>query len=105
MIRVLTAAHCVYTVGAPDTVRVGAFTESDGQSVAVTCAKVHPDYDPVKNVNDLAILKLASNVTNVPFVTLNSNTAYPSVAGQTLIAIGKYSAERLFFFFLDLADT
>lgn len=85
--RVLTAAHCVYSVGAPESVRIGATTPSNGRSVAVTCAKVHPDYDGDVG-NDVAILKLSESVTDVPFISLNSDTAYPSTSGQRLTVIG-----------------
>ncbi|CAB9522138.1 Coagulation factor IX (Fragment) [Seminavis robusta] len=88
--RVLTAAHCVTCEagGPPSTVRVMASTETDGITVNVQGALTHPNYDASKSLNDLAILKLASPVTGVSFVTLNSNPTYPSTKAQQLTVVG-----------------
>jgi hypothetical protein len=60
---------------------VGATTQSDGIVVKVLGAKVHPDYDGFVG-NDVAILKLASDVPGNPSI--------PSV-GETMTVIGTWS--------------
>lgn len=70
--KVVTAAHCLGrdVLGGP-VESVGDFrviagrTElraSDGREIAVRGARVNPDYDPVSNAGDLAVLDLAESL-------------------------------------------
>lgn len=60
---VLTAAHCAFGFSRFE-VRVGSDRFLGGQLVAVTRATIHPGYDPETAENDLALLHLATPVTN-----------------------------------------
>ena len=61
---------------------------NDGRDVLVICSKTHPNFDPDDSRKyDIAVLKLAIEVTGVPFVKLNNNTSVPT-AGSTVTVIG-----------------
>ena len=75
---------------------MGPTTTSNGEEVDVLCGVVHPGYlSPFVTVlGDVAILKLATNVTTVTeFVQLNRDPNYPETAGtdMTVIGFGKTS--------------
>lgn len=73
---VLTAAHCL-TREQPNVVRLGQVNlqanleASGGQDVPVDSIIMHPDYVPRFNYHDVALLRLASNVSM-------SDTIYPA---------------------------
>lgn len=89
--RVLTSARCIRD-GNPDDVRVGATTESNGQKIAVSCAKRHPNYsvddDDFTVQNDLAVLYLDSEADNHPIPSINTNTSYPDKKGIPFVTMG-----------------
>ncbi|MFI1285828.1 S1 family peptidase [Streptomyces sp. NPDC020858] len=70
--KVLTAAHCLghQVLGGPvesvpDFRVIAGRTElraSDGREIAVSGARVNPDYDPASNAGDLAVLELTESV-------------------------------------------
>jgi secreted trypsin-like serine protease len=87
--RILTAAHCVQ-FEAPAAVRVGPTNSYNGEQLRVKCAQRHPDFfiDNLGNVyNDVAVIKLWDK-SDAPPISLNSNTAYPSIANTSLTVIG-----------------
>lgn len=88
--RVLTSATCLLFTGIPSLVRVGATTARNGVLAQVACAKTHPDYYYGQGtiLNDVAILKLVTDVDSVTPVILNHDTTYPSNGQQTLTALG-----------------
>lgn len=87
--RVLTAAHCVAR-GAPSTVRVGATTQANGETIGVRCAVTHPDYDGFVG-NDLAILKLSGSSGN-SVISLNTDGNVPdSSSAMTVVGLGRTS--------------
>ena len=79
---VLTASHCVEgTTAASLDVIVGAYnlTEANGSGrrVQVTQIIMHPNYGDVNGatVNDVALLKLATPITDVPIIPMVDNAA------------------------------
>ncbi|GAB0087373.1 hypothetical protein DMENIID0001_016700 [Sergentomyia squamirostris] len=64
---VLTSGHCVYTVNIPTYIRVSRNTTERQMikysDVLVDNVFVHPDYNPWKLYNDLAIIRLKRSVT------------------------------------------
>ena len=58
--------------------------------MGVSCVAIHPNYgiDFFGLYSDVAVLKLSASATTATFVTLNSDTSYPSTGGQALTAIG-----------------
>lgn len=79
---VLTAAHCVEgSTAARTDVIIGAYnlseTNGSGQRVQVTQIISHPSYGDVNGTlsNDVALLKLATPVTNVPVLRLVDNAS------------------------------
>ena len=65
----LTAAHCFQGSGRdPATVRLGEQdleSDEDGEHVDISIRQIvkHPDWDPRTLQNDIAIVKMSSNVT------------------------------------------
>lgn len=94
--RVLTAAHCVYMDGQvflPDRVQIGHTTtaSTDGETLSVECVAVHPNYsiDLCSGLfADVAVIKLSASSTATSFMSVNTDTSYPSTAGQDLTTIG-----------------
>lgn len=52
--HILTAAHCVYGKEGVDVI----FKKYPDTSIAAALWEAHPDYDPVKLINDIAVVKL-----------------------------------------------
>ena len=88
---VITAAHCVegssaesfsVVLGREDLDR-----NDDGQEVAVSQIIVHPDYNPLRNGSDIAVLLLESDVDELPIPYLsqaNASLAEPGVTARVL---------------------
>eukprot|EP00729_Bicosta_minor_P000328 gene328-30604_t len=82
---VLTAAHCYYPARTSDigSVCLGAhnawWSSCEGQEVKIASVAIHPDYDEWTTDNDIAILKLATDVTSITPVKL-ADTAYAADA-------------------------
>jgi secreted trypsin-like serine protease len=75
---IVTAAHCLRDVSAPDQiqVKVGSNVLSQGgEPVKVVKSVVHPKWDPVSYANDLALLQLASSATAAPVRLLEPTMA------------------------------
>ncbi|CAB9509171.1 protease serine 11B-like protein (Partial), partial [Seminavis robusta] len=89
--RVLSAAHCFFTrsgaIFLPTNIRVGHVSTTDGETVAPSCVKIHPQYGQDRQglYSDVAVLKLATPVTTVTeFSQLNSFVGYPTDQAQGL---------------------
>lgn len=71
---------------------IGSTTQSDGTEIVSTCAKTHPDFQLCEG-NDIAVLKLATNVTDIQPVALNTNTDLPAGGSDvTVIGFGQTTA-------------
>src|SRR5262252_6893988 len=67
---VLTAAHCVYNVE-PSQLHVGLVGPgASTRHIGVLDALVQPDYDSASSTNDIAVVMLAEDVTDVAPVPL-----------------------------------
>ena len=91
--RVLTAAHCVRG-GAPSFVLIGGTTSGGGTRKSVCCSVTHPGWSSSRPfVNDLAVLKLCSNIGGVSAVTINTNTAIPAASSSVqVVGFGQTTA-------------
>ncbi|VDP77536.1 unnamed protein product [Echinostoma caproni] len=84
---VLTAAHCVQPMPYPDQwfVDLGRYYKDQGgsevQRVRVAQVYIHPNYDPVRIVNDIALLQLATPANLATgYVRLSPVVRSPSLA-------------------------
>ena len=91
---VMTAAHCVDFVNPDDidvAIGVRDLNNFTGPRLAVRDIVVHPDFDPARLVNDIALLRLATPAGVDP-VTLFSGSSRdetpPSLLGQTTTLLG-----------------
>jgi secreted trypsin-like serine protease len=92
---VLTAAHCLSVPKFGPLFSVEVWVNSTAMYDATrfgierSAVKfvVHPDFNYLTGVNDIAIIKLNKPVTRVPFVKINRNASIP-VTTQLLTAIG-----------------
>ncbi len=91
---VLTAAHCVYGKQSSELdVAVGAFDLKNfsGSRISVKHINIHPLYDHVSHINDIALLELNQS-SSQPKVTLFSGKSQenlsPYLLGKMLTAIG-----------------
>ena len=86
---VLTAAHCIawgdHEVG--DTFFFGHDVYGEGETIAVSEAIVHPDYDPEESVADLALAILEYEPDTEPFA-LNAEPVDSTWEGEMLRAVG-----------------
>lgn len=91
--RILTSARCISNK-APGAVRIGGTNEDNGEKIAVSCAKRHPNYaivdaeDDFSVRNDLAVLYLAANSSKTPIDSINTDVGYPSVKGTEFVTMG-----------------
>jgi hypothetical protein len=77
----LTAAHCALAIGAED----NGYFELDGKVWFTFQIYVHPDYDPISAENDIAVLELEEEVTDVsPMPRLE----FPPEVGDELAIVG-----------------
>ena len=90
---VITAAHCVDGTSASAVdIGVGMTTLPSGPApekrVAVSSIKVHPNYNSSTQVNDVALIKLASTVSQrpIPYAGPSRGSLYSS--GTTAVAVG-----------------
>ena len=82
---VVTAAHCI-DGGVPPSLRVGATTSSNGNSVQVCESIIHPNYRARELENDIAILTLCDSVPNA-IAAFNSDANVPG-NNDDLVAVG-----------------
>ena len=91
----LTAAHCVADRASDDVadleVRLDTtrYTEG-GERIAVDLVVNHPEYDPIRTVNDLALLRLATPATTPPHrlpTTTETDLYAPGLIG-TVVGYG-----------------
>lgn len=91
---IITAAHCVKNLPASQVrVYAGSIVRFDGQSRTAASITVHPNYNSVTNVNDIALIRLRT-----PLSTGNSSVrpiCIPSVDAATLAA-GEWPPADLF---------
>ncbi|KAI9558608.1 hypothetical protein GHT06_015396 [Daphnia sinensis] len=96
---ILTAAHCLYgksqTAVSTFTVWVNTLALSGSTAGAVksgvTKFVIHPNYVPSTNDNDIALMKLASPITNVKLATLPTSSACAPIstyAGASAVIAG-----------------
>ena len=90
---VVTAAHCVDGTSPSEIdIGVGMTTLPEGPApdkrVGVASITVNPNYDNVANVNDVALIKLASTVSQrpIPYAGPSRGSLYSS--GTTAVAVG-----------------
>jgi hypothetical protein len=85
---VLTAAHCVY--GQDPSVLSVSFgaAASGGRLVAVLEARVPPSFDRATDTDDIAVLLLAEDVTDVTPLQLRAAPLDDSLLGQTVRIVG-----------------
>ncbi|GJE44312.1 serine protease [Methylobacterium soli] len=86
---VLTAAHCVYGQTAPENLQVLSGTNylnDPGQISLVSKIVLHEDWSPTDYSNDIAVLKLAAPIGEVP-IGLLSPEAASNLSRPGLIAI------------------
>lgn len=81
---ILTAAHCL-TREQPNVARLGqvnlmAAAGEDGQDIAIADIIMHPDYVPSRNYHDIALLRLASNVSM-------SENVYPACLRTSVVDV------------------
>jgi trypsin len=89
--HVLTAAHCIQDsdgFDVPTGVRVGALTRNGGTYVPVRSYDIHPNYLAADNLNDIAVVTLASPLSNGAIQTINRDTNYPT--GATPVPVTAY---------------
>ena len=90
---VVTAAHCVKgTSASAIDIGVGMTTLPDGPApenrVAVSSIKVHPNYNSSTQVNDVALIKLASSVSQRPLPYAGPSRGSLYNPGTTAVAVG-----------------
>ena len=90
---VITAAHCVQgTAASSIDIGVGITNLPDGPApekrVAVSSIKVHPSYNGSTNVNDVALIKLASTVSQRPLPYAGPTRGSLYNPGTTAVAVG-----------------
>ena len=96
---VLTAAHCVTGEDIPSTsetyffigtdARAGGWSgQPDGDLYPVERFYAHPDWDDETTSNDIALVKLASRVTDVTPLSYNSAALSDSIQGQPVTYVG-----------------
>lgn len=88
---VLTAAHCLvtYPINRVEAIVNRTSVNPVGRQYIRQGVqyRAHPFYDENKNTYDVAVVKLGSPVTGVPFIKLNTNRGLP-VTNQWLTIIG-----------------
>jgi secreted trypsin-like serine protease len=89
---VLTAAHCV-TGTSPEQLAVVVgrtfMSSSEGQVRHVSNIWIHPAYDPRQAVNDLAVLRLDSPITDIaPISLIGAGDQALDAAGTPLTVVG-----------------
>lgn len=93
---VLSAAHCYHDPSNPDAppdpepfrVYIGGGDLSSANYESVEAVVIHPGYDPLRSVNDLALLRLASPSTAqvMPMAARSDESLW--AAGSTATAVG-----------------
>jgi len=82
---VVTAAHCV---GVPPThVFFGTDPDEGGWTAEVMAAHAHPDFDPVRFANDIAVVELTAVVPVAP-IPLGRTSLTPSDVGRPVRLVG-----------------
>jgi hypothetical protein len=84
---VLTAAHCVYNVD-PSQLHVGVTQAGATRNVDVLESIVEPDYDSAAGANDIAVVMLAEDVTDVAPLPLGRDPLPDTFAGQMIRIVG-----------------
>ncbi|MEH6452101.1 MAG: trypsin-like serine protease, partial [Psychromonas sp.] len=85
---ILTAAHCVIYKGRVISplqlsATIGEYDLSrDSSNVTIDQIFVHPDYNSENQLNDIALLKLANPVNNVPLTIASSQVTTDAIANQ-----------------------
>ncbi len=89
---VLTAAHCMEDVSAPDLtlwIGGGALTQpAHAEQHAVDWLVVHPDYDPSSFYSDIALLKLVQSSAKTPIPLLSMAASQGLTANEQLRVMG-----------------
>ena len=86
--KVVTAAHCVDGADAAGvTAFLGSNSISAGTPVAASSFVIHPSYDAVSAANDVAVISLATPVTQQPIALLDP-AADPFATGDLARVVG-----------------
>ena len=86
--KLITAAHCEVTAGeyaVPGAVDLTEALNNSEKQIEVLSVQNHPDYDPITNDNDIAIVTLVS-ASLTEFVPLYKGSS--SLAGRVATAVG-----------------
>jgi trypsin len=86
---VLTAAHCTPYYGTTG-FHIGAYSRLDGRFVESLDSVVHPSYDYFGSDirNDIALIWLAEDVDDIPYVKISSEMINESGTSMTVIGLG-----------------
>lgn len=101
--HILTAAHCVFDVNNTDIIVYAGIQKlsdrQNGQVRNISTITVHPNYDDTIKVNDLAVLKLSSPLsqsTKVGLCCLSTSLSPTIGDSATFIGWGRTSANSTF---------
>lgn len=90
---VLTSAHCVATRQFALSVMAGSqfrLPAEQRSTIPVQSVTIHPDYNPLTGVHDVALLQLGSyrSAIAVEVLPLNQDTNFPDQSGSGIVALG-----------------
>ncbi len=70
------------------------FIETDGLLVQSQMVVIHPDYNPNKNINDIALIKLENPITSIPPLTLIEGSSV-DINPDTIVTVMGWGATRI----------
>lgn len=89
--NVITAAHCVDFIASPSSLEILVGTQDlsttgEGRRIGVSEITMHPDWDSQSLYSDVAIVRLATPVTDIPFAQLPARDTEPVPASLATVS-------------------